>query len=153
MTTIDQTAVKAGDTVTVTGKTTVGDTYEITGKVWEPTHSLGSLWVGPVAIGSPMITITDHQPEWKPGTFGTARVNTTDNDPDTRARGFVNEDGGFTYWSGIASFEAADLIDFVPDETCALPTREQVVELLNRSTLSYPALADALLALLRGESR
>lgn len=78
---LDPSKVKAGDTVTVSGGGT-GDrpAYEITGVAWEPSHSPGTLWVGPVCISAPLVTLTDHQPalepepEWKPGTVYDARL-------------------------------------------------------------------------------
>lgn len=80
---LDPAAVKAGDTVTVSSTTTGGAAYEIVGKVWEPSHSPGHLWVGPIALDALGVTLTDHQPalepEWEPGDMAAVT-----------ARGWVN---------------------------------------------------------------
>lgn len=64
---LDPSKVKAGDTVTVSGGGT-GDrpAYQITGVAWEPSHSPGTLWVGPVCISAPLVILTDHQPAPEP---------------------------------------------------------------------------------------
>jgi hypothetical protein len=70
---LDPSKVKAGDTVTVTGGGGAHPAYEVTGAAWEPDHSPGTLWVGPVCISSSLVTLTAHQPapepepEWKRG--------------------------------------------------------------------------------------
>lgn len=86
---LDPSKVKAGDTVTVTSTTTAGAPYEISGVVWEPSHSPGVLWLGPVSLNATSLTLTAHQPapepepEWKPGTL--ADIVRLDDDAVLRA--------------------------------------------------------------------
>lgn len=91
--------VHVGDTVTVSGRTTGNEPFQVEGVVWEPTHSPGGLWVGPVSLRAPGITITDHQPapelgpEWEPGQPVSAMVT------GERRKGFVTQ-RHFVYFVG-----------------------------------------------------
>lgn len=111
--------VKAGDTVTVLVKTTdhAGE-FSVTGKVYR--HSpYGPDFVGGHALAHEHTTLTAHQPapmpEWKPGTFGTATVNPSDDGPVT-AKGVVGHDGMFAcVTTGAHIVGPGEWSDFVPD--------------------------------------
>lgn len=116
---IDPSKVKAGDTVTVAGTNTAHLEYTVTGVVWEPSHSPGQLWVGPVALDATTLTITDHQPakpEWAPGTFGTATVSSADSVTPRTVKGVLGPDGMFAYATDdvVDVAEAGQWTDFVP---------------------------------------
>jgi hypothetical protein len=121
-------------------------------------------------------TLTAHQlapkPEWKPGTTGTATLNNLVSGNAAlgmRVMRFANSDGslGFTTVTGLSILDSAttwSISDFVPD--AEVPTREHLAGALanrygDRDNLgdadlatqqAYLNDADAVLALLRGES-
>jgi hypothetical protein len=102
------------------------------------------------------------EPEWKPGTPGTATLNNRVSgisSPGLRAMRTVR-DGvyGFALENGLSIADDAttySVTGFVPDEPRPLPTRGQVKAALEPGWArdSITAMADAVLALLRGESR
>src|SRR5690606_5364663 len=102
------------------------------------------------------------EPEWKPGTTGTATLNNLvggNSAVGLRAMRTLR-DGvyGFALENGLSIADDAttySVSDFVPDEPRPLPTREQVKAALEPGwgRDSITAMVDAVLALLRGESR
>ncbi|HEV6951919.1 MAG TPA: hypothetical protein VKY86_01595 [Promicromonospora sp.] len=160
---LDPSKVKPGDTVTLSrGKSSV--TAEVT-HVQNFIHleHLGRFRVKGLSSdrtsGYAEYTLTDHQPapepepSWREGVVGTATVG-----PKRRevrayavAKGAVIEavGGGYAVWN------SDDVHGFVPDEPRPLPTREQVKAALEPGwgRDSITAMVDAVLALLRGESR
>jgi hypothetical protein len=172
---LDLTKVKAGDTATVRVEYTGEDPalpFEVTAEV---TERRGQRWVGPVTIdreGGYTTTLIAHQPapepepEWKPGTTGTAEVvrEGANGGPRMfrRTRGMVvhrpapiDDDMFVTTEGEMWGLEGEYCKDFVPDEPRPLPTREQVNAALEPGwgRDSITAMVDAVLALLRGESR
>jgi hypothetical protein len=172
MTTIDPTAVKAGDTVTLSADETstrgpVKDIQYAGGGEWD-------VWIAnhahPFRTGRiGLWAVTAHQPapkpEWKPGTTGTATLNNLvggNAAVGMRVMRFSNDGGGFVTETGLSVLDSAttySVSDFVPDEDRPLPTREeraQVVDLLiafSNDRADEWDTADKILALLRGESR
>lgn len=175
---LDPSKVKAGDTVTVRATDYEMGTYEVSGTV---VGALGGvLCVGPARIVQngkwrTHYTLTDHQPapnpEWKPGTTGTATIRGFED-----VRVFRIDHSARGEWGWVAAtafptdrfgvvFEDDEISDFVPDEPRPLPTREQVEHAVQGTVLAlYPnpgpkrdemiaEAVNAVLALLRGESR
>jgi hypothetical protein len=168
---LDPSKVKAGDTVTLeSGTALVRDVvtdvkaftspdgvtrYQFqTAEVPDPLEVGVFYVVGPAAW-----TLTDHQPapkpEWKPGTTGTAVVGPNRHEVSVYGvgQGAVIEaiDAGYALWT------ADDVHSFVPDEPRPLPTRDEVAEVIRGrfggALSAWYEDADAVLALLRGESR
>lgn len=172
---LDPKAVKAGDTVTVhvLGLPDMPD-YDVTGEVYEfsrPGAGL-PLHVGGHSLSNPSVTLTAHtpapepEPEWKPGTTGTAEVVREGANGGPRVfrktRGMIvhrpapiDDDMFVTTEGEMWSVEGLYCKGFVPDEPRPLPTREQVKAALEPGwgRDSITAMVDAVLALLRGESR
>jgi hypothetical protein len=158
---LDKSKVRAGDTVTIVVADEKHPPIHVTGEVYEGFS--GHLAVGPHLLSRISIVLTDHQPspkpEWKPGTKGEATIN------GRKVGGFISKAEnqiGFYYWNGFTgrtSYTAVVPDDFVPDETRPLPSWEQVRTAVWRAAddstrvSTIDEIADATLALLRGESR
>lgn len=166
---LDPSRVKAGDTVTL--RVGAGDLPTLT--IAGLTHkTINGVYLGGWRINRlpDYVTLTAHQPapepepEWKPGTVGTATIR------DVKGvRGvWATLWGGEPYFAileadksgtGSLSSTAEHVTDFVPDEPHPLPTREQIAVAIARADSHesqsnlYLKNADAVLALLRGESR
>jgi hypothetical protein len=160
---LDPAAVQAGDTVTLRIERRDDPVLTLSGE----THNTGDgVYLGGWRLtGLPdYVTLTDHQPapkpEWAPQ-FGHALVD------GQSVHGFLANDGesfvfplpdGGYHEVGVGAFT-----DFVPDEARPLPTRDQLADAMHDDHLpgGHPRLtyiqrlilADAALALLRGESR
>jgi hypothetical protein len=173
--TLDPSAVKAGDTVTVQVITADQQKFHLTGEV----RNVGaSLWVGPICIDLPAddierVTLTDHQPapkpEWKPGTSGTASVrlmgpfSTVETAEVVNGPAILGENETVTVWAagrGFIHSQGGDVVSFVPDETRPLPTRDEIRQTAFDAYRRTPwgadafyAVADSILTLLEGESR
>lgn len=151
--------------------------WRLSGKVREihvtHSHSDGTPYAWSVRIGHTpyqmgtaewTYTLTDHQPAPKPApaTFGTATVEGIRRPGFTYLAGVAGHEGGgfisFLYPEGDTYFATSQFTDFVPDEARALPTREEVVAAIRTVDLTVGGyllgrIADAVMALLRGESR
>lgn len=152
--------------------------HTVTEEVWSSADNLKRddviLGRGCESAGSLFLVRRDQpapKPEWDPGTSGTATVRTI---PNVRV---MRLDGVTQPWVSVTFFAPAgdvkgegqnrhddwQVADFVPDETRPLPTRDQVAEAVMTTDKAtgnhglYPDVAtkaaDAVLALLRGESR
>lgn len=181
MTTIDPTAVKAGDTVTLEyrGRTV---TAPVSSKPL-PEGILPDGWAldvypdedTPETFNPNLWTLTDHQPApgWEPGTTGAATVRGIGD--GVRVYRIDHSARGESGWVAATEFptdrfgvvfEDDEVTDFVPDEARPLPTRDEVAAAIYEAmyggdwpkasipaTDIYRSGAAAVLALLRGESR
>lgn len=170
---LDPSTVKAGDTVTV--HVAAAPPFDVHGKVWEPgMEAPAGLSVGNVSLTAPNVTLTDHQPapepEWQPGTTGTATLNNL-----VSGLGALGMRVMRVEWDGLHGFATQtgrivedgsttySVTDFVAD---TVATREHLAGALAHHYGDHDNLgdtspsiqqdylndADAVLALLRGES-
>lgn len=161
---LDPAAVKAGDTVTI-----VGDAAKVEGKVhavfMEDALVFEIGYSHFKVSGADAWTLTAHQPapkpEWKPGTVGTAGT--------VRGLGYTGpvvrtDEHLLPWWTPSrvdgAHYHGEDTVtDFVPDEPRPLPTRDEVRKAVWHAAAddalvkTIEEVTDAVLALLRGESR
>lgn len=164
---LDPSKVKAGDTVAVRVEADPknGGTFEVTGKAYMdygPFGGAGVVKVGAHSLDGYNVTLTAHQPapepEWKPGTVGTATVQPFG--ADVRV---LRSNSGRGWYCEAGFFEDAEVTGFVPDEPRPLPTRNELVKAMHDDYLkggeprltvtAREHLADAVLTFLRGESR
>jgi hypothetical protein len=174
ITALDPTAVRAGDTVTLTGPTgratvtgPVSDVVYIGGGEWDiRIEDTSTYRVGRIGLWA----LTDHQPapepepEWKPGATGTAEVvrEGANGGPRMfrRTRGMVvhrpapiDDDMFVTTEGDLWALEGNYCKDFVPDEPRPLPTREHLrstvgVAHLGAGNGMVDRITDAVMALL-----
>lgn len=180
---LDPSKVKAGDTVTL-DVAPVGHApgFTVEGEVYasDAPGNQSALCVGGFLFDHHRATLTAHQPapepepEWKPGTTGTAHVVSGDATKGGRVfrkvRGMVVhrpapiDDYMFVTTEGeLWSLEGEYCKGFVPDETRSLPTRDDLARVMHDDYLpngeprlgrtAREVLADAVLAHLRGEVR
>ena len=171
---IDPTAVKAGDTVTLERGTALvrdvvtkvaphGTNFRFTTENNPDPLHLGVFYI----VGNGAWTLTAHQPapkpepEWKPGTTGTATVRGVEGVEGA----FIDRGTGLQFVSFVqvglpyatqSIFGAADVTAFVPDETRPLPTVDEMVsalEFAGDDGLHVREHAEAMLKYLAGESR
>lgn len=121
---LDPSKVKAGDTVTLHVVTIDSPAYDVAGEAYMLGHALA---VGGHVLTGPGVTLIDHQPapepEWQPGTTGTATALRTSNvhgfchlaGPDiSDTFAFTSDEGVTVPWREIS--------DFVPDESPTVST-------------------------------
>lgn len=168
MSNIDPSAVKAGDTVTLERDTALArDIVERIDPYPQGGFSIVLRETTPAYLTVTGWIVTDHQPapepepEWKPGTTGTATIN---NVPDARVLR-AGAEGVMTWWVAQdgCKYPDGEVTDFAPDEPRPLPTRDDLARIMHDDYLpngmprlgrtAREELAAAVLRFLRGEVR